>query len=181
MHSYFYGIYGTDENLYHWMDEGLTQFAEARVSDIEGLNLRVKDKDLVWEFASDEPIATAANHFKGDLGYFYAAYFKGQLFAEILEYLIGKEAMRQGFGKYCRIWKFKHPEPDDFVKVMEDASGMELTWFQNYWLNTSKPIEIVIDSVWQSSEGLKVRLDNRGIPMPVEMEVTLKNQEIRRY
>lgn len=26
-----------------------------------------------------------------------------------------------------------------------------------------------------------VRLDNRGITMPVEMEVTWKNQEVKRY
>ncbi|MEY4141265.1 MAG: hypothetical protein RL110_636 [Bacteroidota bacterium] len=181
MHSYFYGIYGSDENLYHWMDEGLTQFAEARVSDIDGIKETIRAQDIAWGFSTDEPISTAANHFAGDYSYFYAAYNKGQLFAEIMQYIIGKEAMRQGFGKYYRTWKFKHPEPNDFVKVMEDASGMELTWFQNYWLNTSKPIEIVIDSVWQAPQGLTVRLDNRGIPMPVEVEITLKNQTKKRY
>ena len=38
MHNYFYGMFGTDENLYHWMDEGLTSYAEERISNVNELS-----------------------------------------------------------------------------------------------------------------------------------------------
>lgn len=180
MHNYFYGIFGTDENLYHWMDEGITCYAEERISNVNQVPsnpARGAISNYRWISASydEEPISTAANHFESDYPYYNAAYFKGQLFPELIRYIIGDSLMKVGFSKFYQTWKFKHPEPNDFVKVFEDVSSMDLTWFQNYWLNTTKKIDFSIDSVEKTKEGITITFGNKGIPMPLEFEIKLKD------
>jgi hypothetical protein len=186
MHNYFYGIFGTDENLYHWMDEGITCYAEERISNVNQLKnnpARGAISNYRWISSSyeEEPISTAANHFESDYPYYNAAYFKGQLFPELIRYIVGDSAMKVGFARFYQTWKFKHPEPNDFVKVFEDVSSMELTWFQNYWLNTTKKIDFSIDSVQKTKEGIKITFGNQGIPMPLEFEVKLQNGKSINY
>lgn len=180
MHNYFYGIFGTDENLFHWMDEGITCYAEERISNVNQVPnnpARGAISNYRWISSSynEEPISTAANHFESDYPYYNAAYFKGQLFPELIRYMIGDSLMKVGFSKFYQTWKFKHPEPNDFVKVFEDVSSMELTWFQNYWLNTTKKIDFSIDSVEKTKEGITITFGNKGIPMPLEFEIKLKD------
>lgn len=180
MHNYFYGMYGTDENLYHWMDEGVTCYAEERIKNVNSdiinpVSSAISNYNWIAGSSEEEPISTAANHFATDMGYYNAAYFKGQLFPELIRYLIGDSLMNIGFHKYYSKWKFKHPEPNDFVKIFEDASSMELTWFQNYWLNTTKTIDFSLDTVFFKNEEVRVRLSNLGIPMPVDVQITLNN------
>lgn len=180
MHNYFYGIFGSDENLHHWMDEGITCYAEARLSNVSNLEqfpARDAYSSYAWmrAIANEEPIATAANHFEEDFAYYNAAYYKGQLFAEMIRYIIGDNKMKEGFAKYYQQWKFKHPEPNDFVKVFEDVSGMELTWFQNYWLNTTQTIDLSLKEVKKEINGIELTLERKGISVPIELELVLKD------
>ena len=180
MHNFFYGMYGTDENLYHWMDEGLTSYAEERISNVNELPKNpasgaMSNYSWLTDMYIEEPISTAANHFDGDYPYYNAAYYKGQLFAELIRYMIGDSIMRVGFSRYYSKWKFKHPEPTDFVKTFEDVSQLELTWFQNYWLNTTKKIDFSIDTAFKSADGITITFQNKGIPMPLEFCIQLKN------
>jgi hypothetical protein len=186
MHNYFYGIFGTDENLYHWMDEGITCYAEERISNINGsannpASGAISNYKWISSSYDEEPISTAANHFSSDYPYYNAAYFKGQLFPEIIRYMIGDSLMQVGFSRYYAKWKFKHPEPNDFVKTFEDVSQMELTWFQNYWLNTTKKIDFSIDTVSKQKDGIKIRFTKQGIPMPLEFSIKLKNGKVIYY
>ena len=186
MHNFFYGMYGTDENLYHWMDEGLTSYAEERISNVNELPKNpasgaMSNYSWLTDMYIEEPISTAANHFDGDYPYYNAAYYKGQLFAELIRYMIGDSTMRAGFSRYYSKWKFKHPEPTDFVKTFEDVSQLELTWFQNYWLNTIKKIDFSIDTAFKSADGITITFQNKGIPMPLEFCIQLKNGEKKYY
>lgn len=186
MHNFFYGMYGTDENLYHWMDEGLTSYAEERISNVNELPKNpasgaMSNYSWLTDMYIEEPISTAANHFDGDYPYYNAAYYKGQLFAELIRYMIGDSTMRAGFSRYYSKWKFKHPEPTDFVKTFEDVSQLELTWFQNYWLNTTKKIDFSIDTAFKSADGITITFQNKGIPMPLEFCIQLKNGEKKHY
>lgn len=186
MHNYFYGIYGSDENLHHWMDEGITCYAEARISNIykqEIFPARDAYSSYSWMrmITTEEPVATAANHFMEDYAYYNAAYYKGQLFPEMIRYIIGDQRMKEGFSKYYELWKFKHPEPNDFVKVFEDVSDMELTWFQNYWLNTTHTIDLTIGEIVKRSGGIELTMERVGVPVPVELEILLKNGTKRNF
>jgi hypothetical protein len=182
MHNFFYGIYGTDENLNHWMDEGLTTYAESRLSVVVTRDNENPAQDAGYMYKMirlmypEEPVSTHANFFSSDYAYYNCAYYKGQMFAELIRYMIGDDIMRDGFARYYQNWKFKHPEPNDFVKTFEDVSGMELTWFQNYWLNTTKPIDFSVDSALVDKGGeLLIQLGNKGVPLPIELMIEMKD------
>jgi len=40
--------------------------------------------------------------------------------------------------EYYREWKFKHPNANDFIRVAEKVSGIELQWYKEYWINSTK-------------------------------------------
>ena len=176
MHNFFYGIYASNENLHHWMDEGLTCYAEVRISNVNETPFN-PSKSATSSYLSmrnwtqEEPISTAANHFRRNYAYYNAAYYKGQLFPELIRYIVGEKHMKKGFEKYNQNWRFKHPKPNDFVKIFEDLSLMELSWFQNYWLNTTQTIDLSIETVYDTEEGLFIEFAKNGIPMPLEFSV----------
>jgi hypothetical protein len=78
--------------------------------------------------------------------------------------------------EYYRRWRFKHPNPSDFIRVAEDVSGLQLDWYRTFFVNTSKTIEYAIDSLWDEKGKMKVRLKNNGtMPMPLDIEFQFKD------
>lgn len=188
MHSWFYGIFGTDENLYHWMDEGMTSYAGTRlyygINPVEGnINFEtISGYDDYRNYCVEEPASTHANYFKNSESYILAAYYKGQLFVEQLRYIIGEENVKKGFHLYYNRWKFKHPEPHDFVNCMEDVSGIELSWYENYWLNTTKVIDYSIGEIKKENKFISISLKKSGgIPMPVDVEIIFSDNTKKLY
>jgi hypothetical protein len=67
----------------------------------------------------------------------------------------------------------KHPEPNDFIKVMEKVSGLQLHWYLRYWINTTKKIDYGINSITSSESKTLVSLSRLGdFPMPIDLVVT---------
>jgi len=187
LHSWFYGIFGFNESLYYWMDEGFTNYAELRVTE------HLKAKGLIpgqpneFPFEGDfrnyytivtrgieEPLSTHADHFEYNSAYSFAAYNKGSIFLHQLEYVIGTTAFNKGMLDFYNTWKFKHPDADDLMLVMEKASGMQLDWYKEYMVFTTKTIDYGIDSLMDINQHTWVHLINYGkMPMPVDLEVEL--------
>lgn len=181
MHSWYYGILGSDENLYPWMDEGLTSYAEARLSSVvkKKENFTEESMDLYRYIRSkvgEEPMSTAANYYRVSATYYSCAYYKAQMFIEQLNYILGEKTVKKGLLTYFERWKFKHPTPDDFVRVMEDVSGIHLMWYQNIWLNTTKTVDLAIGEVKKQGKETQIIIEKRGdVPMPAEVLVQLKD------
>src|SRR4029079_9711813 len=97
MHSWYYGMLGTNESLYPWMDEGFTQYAAERVTAfLEGS----KDFPYQGEYGGyfglvrskkEEPMSTHADHYNTNYAYSNAAYSKGAVFLEQLGYIVGAD------------------------------------------------------------------------------------------
>jgi len=51
------------------------------------------------------------------------------------------------FKEYCRRWAFKHPEPADLFRTLEDASGEDLDWFWRGWFYSTDVCDISLDTV----------------------------------
>jgi aminopeptidase N len=95
-----------------------------------------------------------------------------------LEYIIGNKPFASAIKRYYNEWKFKHPHPNDFFRIMEKESGMELDWFKEYWINTTHVTDYKIDTVYKNEVVLK-RVG--AMPMPIELVVTLKNGKTELY
>ncbi len=124
----------------------------------------------------EEPLTTHADHFNTNAGYSPAAYSKGEVFMEQLGYIVGAPARDKILLEYYKQWKFKHPNANDFIKLAEDASGIQLDWYQMYFVNTTKTIDYGIDSLWEENGISKIRLRRTGyMPMPIDLQLTLKD------
>jgi len=74
---------------------------------------------------------------------------------------------------YYNSWKFKHPEPNDFIRIMERVSGLQLKWYLNYLIYTTKKIDYGIKNVLDKEGATYIVLERVGeFPMPVEVVVT---------
>jgi hypothetical protein len=60
---------------------------------------------------------------------------------------MGRELFDYSFKEYARRWAFKHPEPADLFRTMEDASGEDLDWFWRGWFFGTDACDLAIDSV----------------------------------
>lgn len=121
----------------------------------------------------EEPMATHADHYNSNYGYSTAAYSKGEVFMEQLGYVVGADVRDKILLEYYNRWRFKHPNASDFIRVAEDVSGIQLDWYKEYWVNTTKTIDYKIDSLWEENGVSKIRLKRIGnMPMPVDLQLT---------
>ena len=182
MHSWFQGMLGTNEQLYPWMDEGFTNYADSRISDLvakkSGFPYESNYRSYVnlarsgWE----EPASTPADHFATNYASSLAAYSKGSVFMAQLGYIVGDSVLDKILLDYYWKWRFKHPTPDDFIRVAEKRSGLELNWYKDYWINTTKTIDYAIDSLWDDNGKTNLRIRRVGeVPMPIDIQLTFKD------
>jgi hypothetical protein len=182
MHSWYQMMLGTNESLYPWMDEGFTSYGESRVfKELRKSNAFAYEDDYAGYFnlaksGWEEPMSTHADHYSSNYGYGLASYAKGAVFMEQLGYIVGAKVRDQILLDYYKQWRNKHPNPNDFIRVAENASGMELDWYKEYWVNTTKVIDYAIDSLWEEGGKTKIRIRRVGeVPMPVDVQLTFKD------
>ncbi|MBD3631037.1 M1 family metallopeptidase [Cyclobacterium sp.] len=177
-HSWFQGVLGSNESLYPWMDEGFTTFASNRcmaaIFTEEPAGFPQRGAYVSYERLAksglEEPMATHADHFHTNTAYGAAAYSKGALFLSQMGYIIGEDIRDQAMLRYWEEWKFKHPNANDITRVMEKASGLELDWFKEYWVYTTKTIDYAIAGVEETNGKTKITLQRKGLmPMPIDL------------
>jgi hypothetical protein len=190
VHSWYQAVLATNESLYPWMDEGFTAF----VDDEAFKHVFYPDSDYVAQLnaykgyyrlalsGKEEPMSTHADHYHTNYAYGGAAYRKGSVYLKQLEYIVGKEAFRKGMKAYFEEWKFKHPTPNDFIKVMETVAEMELHWYNNFWINTTRTIDYGIAHVLGNGVETYITLHNYQLGnMPVEARIKLRDGSNRDY
>lgn len=124
----------------------------------------------------EEPLTTHADHFNTNFAYSIASYSKGEIFMEQLGYIVGAAVRDKILLEYYKQWKFKHPDANDFVRLAQQVSGLQLDWYQQYWVNGTKTINYAIDSLWEENGVSKIRISRIGkMPMPVDLQLTFKD------
>jgi hypothetical protein len=181
-HSWFHGVLASNESLYPWMDEGFTSYASnLAMASIFQPNPAPQRSSYggyyrLVKSGLEEPMSTHADHYQTNSAYSAAAYSKGAVFLAQLGYVIGEEARDRGMLRYWNTWKFKHPNVNDLVRVMEKESGLELDWYKEYFVNSTKTIDYAVKEVKASEEGTSITLERVGaMPMPVDLVITYKD------
>ncbi len=182
MHSWYQGMMGTNESLYPWMDEGFTTYAELRISNnlhggqgfpfanaYNGYYRLVKS-------GFEEPMSTHSDHYNTNYAYGNAAYSKGAVFMAQLGYIVGAQTLDKILLAYYSEWRFKHPNPNDFIRVAEKQSGIELQWYKEYWVYTTKTIDYALGDISTESDNAVLSIKRIGLmPMPADVLVTYKD------
>ncbi|MGX5817187.1 M1 family aminopeptidase [Chitinophaga lutea] len=177
-HAWF-NLMVAGDNLCGWMCEGQNTFINNLNADALGGPKAFMRENAVDYLSTPNPKAPAHTAFgsiplneMGPLLYMKPAYAFELLRNEVL----GPERFDDAFRRYIQAWAFKHPTPQDFFRMMENASGEELSWFWRSWLLTDARLDQGITKVSYVDKsplmGIYVTIVNkREMPMPVELLV----------
>lgn len=127
-HNWFYGILASNERDHPWMDEGMNSYYDAKYS-LNKYGQQPQLERLAFETKAvtktDQPIEIPSEKFS-EANYNLVTYYKTAEWMRYLESQLGTEAFNTAMQEYFRRWQFKHPQPEDFIKVMEESSGKNL-------------------------------------------------------
>lgn len=188
-HSWFQMALASNESLHAWMDEGFTDFAssEAYAAATGGDATKMHAGSYAGYFSlvasGHQEIADQhSDHFNTNRAYTIAAYGMGAILLEQLKYLIGEEIFYKGMLRYYNTWKMKHPSPNDFIRVMEKTSGLQLGWYLRYWTQTTKRIDYGFGAITDANGATLVDIKRIGdFPMPIDLTVTYKDGSKENY
>ncbi|MDP2957094.1 MAG: M1 family metallopeptidase, partial [Longimicrobiales bacterium] len=203
-HNWFPMIVATDERKWTWMDEGLNTFLQyygeidyaksycggvwSQTADCTypSATQRGPARNIV-EYMRDPdqvPLMTESDLIHKDFG--NNGYSKPATGLVMLrEHVLGEESFDAAFHFYSQGWMFKHPQPADFFRSMEDGAGENLAWFWRGWFYSTHANDQAIgdvsvqagrDLVGSDDRGqfyYRIKVDNvGGLVMPLEIEVT---------
>jgi hypothetical protein len=151
-HNFFPMIINSDERQWSWMDEGLNSFVQYLTQELWD-NKFPSRGGPAWSITDYmslpkdqlEPIMSNSENI---IGFGPNAYTKPATGLNIMrETIMGRQLFDYAFKEYARRWAFKHPEPADFFRTMEDASGEDLDWFWRGWFYGTDACDISMDTV----------------------------------
>ncbi len=181
-HMWYPMTVGSDERLYAWMDEGfntfINTFSEEDYWKRDDTGIRRNESKFVTSLDQSptaQPIMTPANRYENDDNLGSLAYVKPAIMLLALRNkVLGPAVFDSAFREYTRRWAFKHPQPADFFRSIEQVSGRDLSWFWRSYFYTTASLDQAVESVTDSADGSTlVTLANRGSAvMPVELQLT---------
>lgn len=160
-HNWFYGILGSNEREYPWMDESINTFYEnwyqekvnknaknelEMAASIFGFNIFPKlsgqyGSILTYQYTARQNKEQAGNLPSTqytDINYGTIIYAKNVIAFFYLKNYLGENLFNNMMQSYFQKWKFKHPLPDDFRKHCETFTGKDLSWFFNSTLSNGR-------------------------------------------
>ncbi|WP_103866668.1 M1 family metallopeptidase [Aquimarina sp. I32.4] len=188
-HSWFQHILATNEAKHEWMDEGFTSYistlAMNHVMKQNNPNSLRGMYDGYYQLATsgiEQPQTTQADRYSHNAAYGASAYTKGSVFLSQLGYIIGEDNLAKTIKRYFDEWKFKHPTPNDFKRVAEKVSGIQLDWYLIDWTQTTNTIDYAIKEVSEDKNATKITLERVGsMPMPIDLYVEYKDSTIESF
>ncbi|RZL33485.1 MAG: M1 family peptidase, partial [Pedobacter sp.] len=188
-HSWFQFVLATNESKHYWMDEGFTSF----ISDLA--------ENAIYEEKVENPLEGSYNNYfymvktgkelpqtthadRHDVNQIYSisAYSKGSVFLSQLGYVIGNENLMKTLRRYYKEFAFKHPTPNDFIRIAEKVSGTELGWYLNDWTRTTNTIDYSIKEVTENNNKTTVTLERIGrMPMPIDLYVEYTDGSVESF
>ncbi|GGE92356.1 Peptidase family M1 [Chishuiella changwenlii] len=177
-HSWYQQLFGINETYNEWFDEGFTSYVEqmAHLNVVEKLKVMPSNPNpdayrgyiALALSGKEEPASLLADYYNTNYAYSLEAYYKGQVLAIQLGYIIGNDNLNKTFLQFYDQWKFKHPSGNDFKRVAEEVSGINLKWYFNLFINTTRKIDYAIEGV----NGNTIKLvNNSDFAMPIDLLV----------
>jgi len=182
-HSWFYSALGSDERRYPFMDEGITTSNESRYMSVRYpdkklweltlKNLKIAKlfnaekipadrlEEMAWLIPARVNREQELNLSSSEYAYIdygnliYSKASRG--FAWLRSYL-GDSQYDSIMHGYYRLWKNKHPAPEDLRDAFECHTNKDLSWFFDDFLGTTKRLDYKI----VRAETGKILVRNKG-------------------
>lgn len=209
-HNWFYGMVGSNETYRAALDEGFTQFLTAwGLRRIDGDTmitgpakprwtqhwvepLQVLDRNVLnaytvdAAFGNELPLNTHSNDFHDALGHeggYRQVYYKTASMLYNLQYVLGDSLFKAAMQHYFLQWRFAHPYFEDFRASIIGFTHVDLNWFFDEWIETTKTIDYSITGAKRLNGDLwAIKFRRRGLSqMPVDFTVTSKSGAQQTY
>lgn len=202
-HNWFFGMLGNNETYRAYMDEGFTQFLTAwGLEAIDGKDLVVetptsaykrnfkkpveaRESRVFYSYLSavanetDHQLNTHSDNFRGAVrqgGGYRLVYSKAATMLYNLQYVLGDELFLEAMQNYVARWKIAHPYPSDFRTSIIDFTNVDLNWFFDQWLETTKSVDYGVCKVEQGANSSKVHFKRYGrMHMPIDFRVVYED------
>jgi hypothetical protein len=168
-HGYWYGLAANNEFEEAWLDEGINTYSTGRVQawaygpgafslDLFGIQLASvfkmpkfldyeTDRAAAINIVKYDPVLTTSWRFYNRGSYGANVYMRASSCLNTLERLLGEQTMARVMRTYHMRFRFHHPKTADFVQVVNEVSGRDLTWFFDELLGDTLDFDYGIASV----------------------------------
>jgi aminopeptidase N len=211
-HNWFFGMVGNNETYRAFLDEGFTQFYTADTYQfIDGPNKieqqpksayvrrfteqnRILDDQIyngymnaVTMRGEEVTLNTHSDDYNGGIrhgGGYGAVYTKTAAMLKNMEYVLGRSLFDKCMQHYFDQWKFAHPYPEDFRNSVIQYSGVDLNWFFDQWLETTKKIDYKIGRIKRGDKKNEylIKFKRKGeMQMPIDFTVLDRNDSAYHY
>ena len=181
-HAWFQHLLATNEAKHPWMDEGFTEYITSLAEEaVVGKPSRYPHKSsydryyLLVNSGVEQAQTVHSDRYDYNFAYGASSYSKGSVFLSQLGYIIGKDNLDKTLKRYYEEFKFKHPTPNDFKRVAEKVSDMELEWYLNDWTRTDHKIDYGLDISSLQSDRIITLKRKARMPMPLDVEVSFSD------
>jgi len=150
-HGYWYGLCANNEFEEAWLDEGINSYSTGKVSAKAygpgAMPLSFQRIPISWFYKLPEfydyeleraaainvvkldPITTVSWEFHDRGSYALNVYFRASICLHTLEGLVGEEMMLRILRTFQMRFRYKHPQTQDFIDVVNEVTGKDLSWF----------------------------------------------------
>lgn len=206
-HMWFYGMLGSNETYRAFLDEGFTQFltvwflekmkgrfaeAQSKYSAKVIIPFDQRYDNLVAPYLNhviegwDESLLTHSSDFNSALrhdGNYGLVYYKGGTMLYQLQQVLGDSIFQNAMKHYVEQWKFCHPYPEDFCRSITQATGRDLRWFFDQWMNGTKALDYKLGCMSKlSADSTSIEIIRKGeMQMPLDVLVESKEGTFYRY
>jgi hypothetical protein len=168
-HGYWYGLVANNEFEEAWLDEGINTYSTGRVLaraygpgafplHLAAIPLAsvfrmprvldyVTDRAASINTVAYDPVFTESWRFFNYGSYGANVYMRASTCLNTLERLLGEPVMARIMRTFHARYRFGHPTTGDFVRVANEVSGRDLTWFFDELMGNTLNFDYGIGSV----------------------------------
>lgn len=208
-HNWFYGMVNNNETYRAMLDEGFTQFLtvwsleridgkflyqgaemEKKIKEGKAEGLNIREARIYWGYMNDamrlqDPtLNTHSDGFNGALGQgggYGHVYSKTATMLFNLQYVLGDSLFSNAMKYYFDKWSFRHPYVEDFRQSIIEYTKVDLNWFFDQWIETSKHVDYKIKSI-KSLDSNKYELSlHRNGRMQMPLDITIWGKSGKAY
>ena len=150
-HGYWYGLNANNEFEEAWLDEGINTYSTGKVTtkaygkgvvpmSFKGIPLSwflklpeyydyESDRALAIHVVEFDPITAFSWRFYNGGTYALNVYMRASTCLNTLEGFVGEEMMLRILRTFHMRFRYKHPHTQDFIDVVNEITGRDLTWF----------------------------------------------------
>ncbi|MBX7205345.1 MAG: M1 family metallopeptidase [Bacteroidia bacterium] len=144
---------------------------------------------------NDAQLNTHSDDFSSALGHgggYRHVYYKTATMLSNLQYVLGDSLFIAAMSHYFNQWKICHPYFDDFRNSIIQFTHVDLNWFFDEWMETTKRVDYSVKTVKQHLSKKRTRLKDgpntfitftrKGeMQMPVDFAVITEKKDTLRY